>query len=158
MNNTAIVQSKAFSELFLKHCISENSTLLTNEESAKNSYYFEDQSKSSNAFNQYLKSAYAFFSSDAGLMAVNDEICFLIDSENTLVILGTNPLMMVFELESDELNYGFSKVVDIQRFKDEYVKMFGEAQTTMQAGGFQVLYSKLPVWCPGVDTAFRDES
>jgi hypothetical protein len=157
MTNVDVVCSKAFRALFSKHCLCDGASMLSNDHVAKSAHYFRDNSKSSNAFNRYLEEAYAFYRSDAGLLAVNDDICFLIDTENTLVILGSNPRMMVHELANDELHYGFSDVVELQLFDNQYISMFGNAPSEAGAGVYSALYQKLPVWCPGLDTAFRDD-
>ncbi len=156
LRNIEIVKSKLFMDLFIRHCVADCAVCLEDTESVKSGLYFRDQSKSSLAFNQYLKNSYAFHYSEAGLLAVNNDICFLIDSENTLVILGTNPLMMVHEIARDDVNHGFSEILDLQSFEAQYIKLFGSAPTLFSNDGYNALYLQLPVWCPGINTAYQD--
>lgn len=157
MTNVDIVRSEAFKALFLHHCISDGASLLNNDENAKTANYFRDGSRSSEVFNQYLKKSYAFYCAEVGLLAANDDICFLIDTENTLVILGTNPLMMVNKIAKSATNCGFHEVIDYASFEAHYTRLFGSAQAQLSGPGYDALYRELPVWCPGRDTAFVED-
>lgn len=143
MKNIQIVKDSRFTQLFLKHCLAECPSLVDNEESAKSTHYFEEDCEDSLAFNDFLKKSYVFFTADEGIIGIHNEQFFLLDSENSLIYLGTNPLMLVKELNDDECHYGFHDILDYEIFKTKYTAIFGQAEENLTNELVEEYYSNL---------------
>jgi CRISPR/Cas system Type II protein with McrA/HNH and RuvC-like nuclease domain len=126
-----VLQNANFQSLFNRHCIADGGIFTSNDEDAKQDHYYNDASENSLAFNDYLKKSYVFYRSDELTLGLSDDNIFLIDSENSLFLVGKNPQMLVNTLASDDGHYGFHDVQNIDDFNAKYSEMFGDSETKL---------------------------
>jgi hypothetical protein len=133
MSHINIIKDPMFQDLFHLHCIADGGQFVSNSEAIKQFHYFSDESQHSKAFNDYLKKSYVFYKTDQSILGINEKDIFLIDSENSLFLIGKNPQMLVNVLASDECHYGFHNIKNISDFNLKYCELFEKSEIQFTA-------------------------
>jgi hypothetical protein len=138
-----IIKDPRFQDLFDLHCIAYGRQFVSNSEAAKRERYFSDESQNSKAFNDYLKKSYVFYRTDELVLGVDEGDIFLIDNENSLFLIGKNPLMLVNVLASDECHYGFDDIKNMYDFNLKYCELFGKDEMQLTANHIRDFFGKI---------------